>query len=489
MADARAVAAIDCGTTRIKLAVFVAGERPSFVALADAANVVETGEGGAARCRWSAIWRAVEGLLERLGAWCAAQGVRELDLGLSGQVSSLLRWDAVRDDAVDEAFPIWMDSTCRDALPAAQRLLGDGGATRLLGTALPPMTSWLAVKLMHARAQGGIGAVHALQVADAVFRRLTGRSVSHPTAQISLVDQVSGAYAGPVLEACGVDAQRLPRLDARGGYDLRDECRHRFALPATRVFAGLQDTNATMLGLSPEDGDGLWLTGTSEILGVHERTARAIAPERLVRARLGKGWAIYGSSLSGGATLAWLMEEVLRDPARLPALTAAAARIAPGADGLICLPYLAGERAPLWEPRWSGALIGLRAHHGDAHLLRAVLEGVALARRQVADALGCALPRRFLIAGGGAANALWNRIRAAVMDRPLAHDAANDLALVGVVRHVLACTGRDDAALGACLPARAPIAPDAYLVRAYAELAPRFAAAQRALAPDGAWLP
>nr|MBA3848343.1 hypothetical protein [Planctomycetota bacterium] len=304
MADLRAIAAIDCGTTRIKLAVFVAGDRPAFIALGDAANVVETGEAGSARCRWSTIWRAVEGLLERLGAWCSENGVRELDLGLSGQVSSLLRWDVTRDDAVDDAFPIWMDSTCRDALPAAEHLLAAGAAARVLGTELPPMTNWLAVKLLHARAHGGIGEAQVLQVADAVFRRLTGRSVSHPTAQISLVDQVAGTYADAVLEACGIDRARVPQLDARGCYDLRADQRRRFALPATRVFAGLQDTNATMLGLAPEDGDGLWLTGTSEILGVHEHATRAVAPERLVRARLGQGWALYGSSLSGGATVA-----------------------------------------------------------------------------------------------------------------------------------------------------------------------------------------
>src|SRR5687767_2400806 len=110
----RAFAALDLGTTRTKLAGFIPGVAP-FAVIAEARNEVEHGPGGAARCRWSALARAVDGLMAALGAWCRARGVARVDLGLCGHVSSLIAWDRAADAPRRDDFPIWMDATCAPA--------------------------------------------------------------------------------------------------------------------------------------------------------------------------------------------------------------------------------------------------------------------------------------------------------------------------------------------------------------------------------------
>jgi sugar (pentulose or hexulose) kinase len=475
---AEAVAAIDLGTSRIRLAV-LEPEGPRLAILADAANEVRFAPGGVARCRFSAQWTAVIGHLRALAEWCRGRGVDRLHIGLTGQVSSLLRWDDAAGAPAEDEYPIWMDQSCRESLPELTALWEGERGEALLGTCMPAATNWLAVKARDHARRNPDDRARILQLQDAVFLRLTGACLSHPSAQISLVDHRTLDYAPRMLAFLGLGRERLPTVTAAGQAALSASARAEFGLPPTTLHAGPQDTHAALLGLCPEDGDGLLLAGTSEIVGVYERAPRATAPRRMIRSRLGDGWIVYGSSASGGSSVGWLMNSALRRRSGddLEALSREAEAVPAGCDGLLCLPYFGGERAPLWNSALSGSLLGLRLHHTDAHLLRAVLEGVAFARRQAAQALERELPSRFLAAGGGTANELWNRIRASVLGRPLAVMETADLALIGAMRHALRTLGGDDAPLRALLKTRT-VAPDQDWVPIYRRAYRRFLAAQ-----------
>jgi xylulokinase len=93
-----------------------------------------------------------------------------------------------------------------------------------------------------------------------------------------------------------------------------------------------------------------------------------------------------------------------------------ASSIAPGAEGLIFLPYLNGERTPHLDPRARGVFFGIAVHHKRAHLARAVFEGVAFAQRDSLELLTqLRVPTAFLIAsGGGSRSQLWRQILADV---------------------------------------------------------------------------
>ncbi len=455
------LAAIDLGTSHVRLGAWLPNSERIDI-LGDHPSQVSHGPGGSARCSFAAYRQAVRALLEALGRTCKAERIKRVRLAITGQVSSLITWADGAPAPERDDFPIWMDTSCRPALPEFARAWDGGGALAALGTCLPAATNWLAVKIRHHLGAGApTPGVRFLQLQDAIARDLTGRLLSHPSAQISLVDHRTGGYSAAVLAMLGIVEQALPPLDPTGSAELDAGLAREAGLPAVSVHLAPHDTHAALYGMCPADGDGVLMAGTSEIVGVYEAAARAKAPTRMVSTPLGAGWMLYGSSSSGGATIDWLMRMVLRRSGaeELQRLTREAEAVPPGADGLVVLPYLSGERAPLWDATLTGSILGLKAHHTDAHLLRAALEGVACARRQGAEALERALPARFLASGGGTANMLWNRIRAAVLGRPLAVLSSPDLALIGAMRWACHGLGRPDQGLRALARART-VAPD-----------------------------
>jgi xylulokinase len=145
-------------------------------------------------------------------------------------------------------------------------------------------------------------------------------------------------------------------------------------------------------------------------------------------------WYQLGATLSAGLSLRWL-----RDRLRLQAedpyahLDRLAHDVPDGADGLIFLPYLVGERSPIMEPEATGAFVGLTLAHRRAHLARAVLEGVACSLRATRDAVVDAGGRcdSWLATGNGLASPLWRRILADVFGEPLAYVDAPERSGVG----------------------------------------------------------
>ena len=140
-------------------------------------------------------------------------------------------------------------------------------------------------------------------------------------------------------------------------------------------------------------------------------------------------YSIEGGMSTTGALTRWFrdtlgQEEMAAEAAGGPnayaALAAAAARIAPGADGLVCLPYFAGERTPINDPDARGVYAGLTLSHAKGHLYRASLEGTAYGVRhnlETMSAMG-APPKRLVAVGGGARNPLWLQIVSDVSGLP-----------------------------------------------------------------------
>lgn len=118
---------------------------------------------------------------------------------------------------------------------------------------------------------------------------------------------------------------------------------------------------------------------------------------------------LAAGTATGGLVAGWLAELASESHA---ALAAEAANVAPGADGLVVLPYFEGERTPLFDPFARGLIAGLTLRHGRAHLYRAALEGVAYAIRHILEAFaatGHEIARVHAV-GGGVQGALWPQI-------------------------------------------------------------------------------
>ena len=132
-------------------------------------------------------------------------------------------------------------------------------------------------------------------------------------------------------------------------------------------------------------------------------------------------WLVQGGTLNGGSALRWFRESVLRTERPFAQLSEEAALIPAGSEGLIFIPYLAGERTPFNNPLARGVFFGLSMKHGQANLVRAVMEGVVYNLRECRDVFdGMGLASRKVIASGGAAkSAVWRQIMADVLESPI----------------------------------------------------------------------
>jgi xylulokinase len=119
--------------------------------------------------------------------------------------------------------------------------------------------------------------------------------------------------------------------------------------------------------------------------------------------------------------LRWLRAVLGREKSTYSELVSMACEVEPGSEGLVFLPYLVGERAPIMDPRAKAGFVGIALRHGPGHFVRALLEGVAFALRQIIDTMvDCGAELTTLVASGnGLANLIWRQIVADVLNRPL----------------------------------------------------------------------
>jgi hypothetical protein len=132
-------------------------------------------------------------------------------------------------------------------------------------------------------------------------------------------------------------------------------------------------------------------------------------------------WHLMGVMLSAAGSLQW-HRDTLAPSMSFDQLLAPAAQIPAGAEGLLFLPYLSGERTPHPDPLARAAFVGLTLRHGLAHMTRAVLEGVAFGLRDSMELLlsaGLGSIQQVRVSGGGARSSLWRQILADVLDAEL----------------------------------------------------------------------
>jgi xylulokinase len=187
------------------------------------------------------------------------------------------------------------------------------------------------------------------------------------------------------------------------------------------VVAGAADTACSAYGVGcVNDGEVFESAGTSGVLTVcHARPSGS--PLFLNRAHVVPGrWLSHGAMSAAGAAVRWLRDTVFSgvgscEPGDYAWINAEAAKSVPGAGGVVFLPYLLGERTPVWDPGARGAWIGMSMGTGRHDLVRAVLESAGYAMRQmleIEETQRDSEVGEVLIVGGGARNQFWTQIKA-----------------------------------------------------------------------------
>jgi xylulokinase len=200
------------------------------------------------------------------------------------------------------------------------------------------------------------------------------------------------------------------------------------------VVAGLNDAFASCLGAGlAEPGDAIDTGGQSGGFAVCTSSEPDVAGAWIAPAPIDGLWLVGGAMSATGLALDWLAASVLGGGFAVQSLLEEAAGVPPGADGVVFLPYLAGERSPLWDPKARGAFVGLTSAHGRAHLVRAVLEAAAFAVRHVAEPIRAAgyEVASVRVCGGNARSRLWNQVKADVLGVPVLVPAEPNTAVLG----------------------------------------------------------
>lgn len=190
----------------------------------------------------------------------------------------------------------------------------------------------------------------------------------------------------PALAFAGISKQKLSHpVDTsfcRNG--LTDAAAAHLGLPSNIQFIiGASDGCLANMGSHVfEKGTAAVTIGTSGAVRVTSPKPGPVFPGQLFNYYLQPGaWVIGGAINNGGAAIKWI-QKILGDKWQKEELENIS-EVPAGSDGLLFLPYLMGERAPLWDSNSSAAFIGLRQEHQPRHLLRAVFEGICFSIRSV----------------------------------------------------------------------------------------------------------
>jgi xylulokinase len=474
-----AVLGIDLGTSGCKAVVVEANG--AIVASATATYPLST-----PRPLWSEQepadwWRGLVAAVREVLA--ASPDTTIQGIGIGGQMHGAVLLDAA--DTVLRPAILWNDGRCQaecDLLhKKVKNLVKETGNRALVGFTAPKL---LWVQRHEAKLWKKVRSV--LLPKDWLRLKLTGDKVAEMSdgAGMLLMDVAKRKWSKTMLAACNIDESYLGRLiegSAVGGV-LTATAAAELGLPAgIPVVGGAGDQAAGAVGAGcVRPGQTTIALGTS---GVVFTTTKGYNPDKQGRLHtfchaLPNTWHQMGVMLSAAGSLQWY-RDTLAEGQDFGSLCEEAGTVKPGADGLVFLPYLTGERTPWCDPLARGAFIGLTRGHEHKHLTRAVLEGICLGLNDsltLIRATGTTV-KEVTVTGGGTRSDVWMQILADVCNAHVVLRAGADAGpALGAARLALigACgvSTKDACAPG---PVERTFSPNKSAVKAYAEQQGRFA--------------
>jgi gluconokinase len=401
---------------------------------------------------FQAVLKSVKGAVAKAGV----EPARVAGIGFSSAMHSLIALDGA-GAPLNRAL-IWADNRSSEQAARIKRDLNGHEIYRRTGTPVHPMAPlskllWLRENQpdLHSKARFWVG------LKEYVIYKLTGQRVIDfgLASATGLFNLQQLDWDEEALAVAGVRKEQLPT-----------------PVDTTHVLRGVDSQYAQELGLPATvalvmgSGDGMLSNlGTGAIApGVVAATIGTSGAIRQVTgapvtdpsartfcyALTRSHWVVGGAVSNGGIVLRWYRDNLAEpeqavakrlgvDPYEL--ITQYAATVSPGADGLVFLPFLSGERAPYWNADARGVLFGLALHHTKQHVARASLEAVMYAMHSVHLALEAQGGRAVEIraTGGFARSPLWLQIMADVFGREVVVADSHESSCLGAA--VLAMVG------------------------------------------------
>lgn len=436
---------IDIGTSACKVAVF---DRDGHVLAAANGDypVYYPNEGWAEQNPeewWSAVCDAVRQVIQT--ARICPEEIA--GVGIDGQ-----SWSAIAIDGEGQVLtntPIWMDTRAQSICDRLNEEIGEEEIFRVAGNSLQP--SYTTAKILWYKEN--LPEVYSriykiLQSNSYIAFKLTG-AVTQDLSQgygLHCFDMKTGRWDEEMCEKLGIPMEFLPEIvpsDCVVGSVTKKAAEESGLAEGTPVVAGGLDAACGTLGagvIHPGETQeqGGQAGGMSICIEEYKADPRLILGFHVIPGK----WLLQGGTTGGGGVMRWFerefgdYERMMKEEtgiSSLNQLNEIAEKTAAGSDGLVFLPYMAGERSPIWNPCAKGVFYGLDFSKTKGHMVRACMEGVAFSLRhnlEVAEAAGA--EAEILRAMGGSANShLWTQIKADITGRTIVVPASDTATTLG----------------------------------------------------------
>ena len=429
------VLGVDLGTSGTKTVLF--NEEGTAVASSLMEYPLYQPENGWAEQEPEDWWQAAR---DTIKAVMQKSGVSPADvvcLGIGGQMHSLVMTDE-EGKALGRSI-LWCDGrTGKQCSELTQRV----GAERLIAiSANPALTGFTAGKVLWVQENDPDRwerVRHIMLPKDYVRYRLTGEYLCEysDASGTNILDVTRRQWSPEIAEALNLPMELLPPLresSAVCGHITAEAAAQTGLMEGMPVAGGAADNMAGAIGTGVASAGKAFTTiGTSGVVYAHSDSVQ-IDPQGRVHtfcSAVPGAYTVMSCTLAAGLSLKWFRDTFCRaeieaagemgtDPYVL--MNEEAEKSPIGANRLLFLPYLMGERSPLLDSNARGAFIGLSAMHKRRDLLRAVMEGVIYSQRQNLDILKGmnVVPKAMLACGGGARSPFWRQMMADVFGMPV----------------------------------------------------------------------
>ncbi len=442
------VIGVDCGTSGTKTVLF--DEKGKVIASATVEYPMYQIKNGYAE-QDPADWRGA--MLNTIQAVIAKSGVDSEDIkgiGISGQMHGLVMLD--NDGNVLRKSIIWCDQRTEKEVEQMNELVGRDKLIEI--TANPALTGWTAAKILWVKnnePQIYEKCRHILLPKDYLRYVLTGEFATEVSdaSGMQLLDVPNRCFSKEICDGLGIDMSMLAKVYEScevTGKVTASAAKLTGLKEGTIVVGGAGDNAAAAIGTGVcADGKAFTTIGTSGVVFAHTSKI-SIDPKGRVHtccAAVPGSWHVMGVTQGAGLSLKWFRDNFCgseKETAKYMGVDEyylmdnEAATVPVGANRLLYLPYLMGERTPHLDPNARGVFFGLSAMHTKKEMLRAVMEGVTYSLRDcvevfremninVSDMMAC---------GGGGSSPLWRSMLADLYNCPVKTASSKEGPALGV---------------------------------------------------------
>ena len=445
----KVIISIDIGTTAAKVG-FLNTEGPSVISVLsnEYPNGILHPMASWAESNMELWWNTVKNLIKKLIAQTDVKPSNIIAIGMCNTCPSLIPIDKI-GKALRPAI-LYMDQRSVQQAKKIKRKIGLRLLSEIAGNRIAPgafsITSMLWIKEQEPEIYNK---TYKFVHANGFFgAKLSGNIGMDPTnaSFTGIFDLQNAKWSEELSQRIGIDREKLP--DIFWPYEKIGELTYRASseLGLERgipISMGCADSVSSALGCGiTKPGRVFETTGTSTVVAVVSKTPK-FDTRILNRCYIDRGlWLHMGAMSTTGGSLKWFKDNLCEIEVAASAkegknsyeiLDEEASRIPPGSNNLIFLPYMSGERSPIWDSYTRGVFFGLSLSHTRSHMIRAILEGVAYGLRnnlEIIESLGVNIDE-LRAAGAASKSKLWRQIKADVLNKKIAVSNVKDSTMIG----------------------------------------------------------